>query len=233
MYARRLEGRTLTLGVSGKLWRDALVMYDRETDSLWTQISGEALQGPLAGKSLVEFPSELTTWKDWRERYPDTWVLKKDQEYAGSAYDWYTGDDGKLGVFGTRNPDKRLDGKQVVYGVRLPDGGAVAVVASRVEVEGGSGVAVRASSRSILLAPAASGPIRAFLLPSSPPGGPDPPARRRDDGTWELADGSVVDPDQEAIVSGPQAGADLTRLSVLRAYWFIWASFYPRSEIVR
>ncbi len=47
MYARKVGEQTLTLGVSGNLWKDVLVLYDRETDSLWTQLSGDAIDGPL------------------------------------------------------------------------------------------------------------------------------------------------------------------------------------------
>ena len=49
MYARPTddEGRPLTFGVSGKLWRDALVMFDRQTGSLWSQISGDAIRAEL------------------------------------------------------------------------------------------------------------------------------------------------------------------------------------------
>lgn len=62
MYAREVEGRTLTFGVSGKLILNALVMYDRQTDSLWSQFLGVAVQGPLAGTKLEVLPSVLTDW---------------------------------------------------------------------------------------------------------------------------------------------------------------------------
>ena len=49
MYARDLDGKTLTLGVSGKLIRNSLVMFDRETDTLWSHLTGEALEGTPGG----------------------------------------------------------------------------------------------------------------------------------------------------------------------------------------
>ena len=52
MYRREVEGRELTFGVSGKLFKNALVMYDRETRSLWSHFSGEALSGPMKGRRL-------------------------------------------------------------------------------------------------------------------------------------------------------------------------------------
>ena len=45
MYARKVDNRTLTFGVSGLLVRNSLVMYDRETGSLWSHLSGKALDG--------------------------------------------------------------------------------------------------------------------------------------------------------------------------------------------
>ncbi|WP_336360728.1 DUF3179 domain-containing (seleno)protein [Haladaptatus sp. ZSTT2] len=52
-----------------------LVMFDEATRSYWSQILGRAICGPLEGERLVIRPSELTTWGDWKTRYPDTDVL--------------------------------------------------------------------------------------------------------------------------------------------------------------
>jgi hypothetical protein len=61
VYARTVNGRTLTFGVSGKLIRNSLVMYDRETHSLWTHLTGGAIDGPLRlGLWTITFPSYTT-----------------------------------------------------------------------------------------------------------------------------------------------------------------------------
>ena len=78
VHDRRIGERELTLGVSGKLIDGNLVMYDRETDSLWHQASGSAVEGELSDQRLAELPSEqwrITTWKEWRAEHPDTQVL--------------------------------------------------------------------------------------------------------------------------------------------------------------
>ena len=54
-----------------------LVMYDRQTDTLWLQISGEGIDGPFKGVSLVKVPHVQTTWAAWKEMHPDTLVLDK------------------------------------------------------------------------------------------------------------------------------------------------------------
>jgi hypothetical protein len=52
VYARNLGPRTLTFGVSGMLYRDALVMYDRETGTLWSRIDGRARHGKSGGPTI-------------------------------------------------------------------------------------------------------------------------------------------------------------------------------------
>ncbi|QIO21830.1 DUF3179 domain-containing (seleno)protein [Haloarcula sp. JP-L23] len=71
VYDRTLDGRTLTFGVSGKLADDALVMYDRETDSEWRQPSGEAIAGPFEGTRLDARPAPILTAARFRAEYPD------------------------------------------------------------------------------------------------------------------------------------------------------------------
>ena len=81
VFSRNTEpgGDTLSFGVSGKLLYETLVMYDRESDSLWSQLCGAALDGPMAGTRLSFFPSVFTTWSAWIEARPDTLVLDKDE----------------------------------------------------------------------------------------------------------------------------------------------------------
>ncbi len=75
MYSRRLEGRTLTLGHEGILYKNSFVMYDKETGSLWVHTTGKAVRGPLQGKQLQFLPSTITTWKQWKSQHPETLVL--------------------------------------------------------------------------------------------------------------------------------------------------------------
>ncbi len=78
MYARPLhQGRPLTFGVSGMLWRASLLMFDRETESLWSHVTGQAVSGPLAGQRLTMLPAVHTTWALWRASRPATVVLAK------------------------------------------------------------------------------------------------------------------------------------------------------------
>jgi hypothetical protein len=132
VYARpQIKETPTTLGVSGMLWRDALVMYDRATNSLWSQVDGTAVAGPEKGKRLQELPSELTTWGQWKRRHPDTLVLVK-PSLSASPYDGYFTDPEHIGVRGSINPDSRLPGKELVIGIER-NGRFAAVPLSLVE----------------------------------------------------------------------------------------------------
>ncbi len=77
VHAREVDGRTLHFGHSGWLWRNAYLLYDRETDSLWHHQTGWAVAGPLRGRALARFPTSLTTFAAWRAAHPGTLVLPK------------------------------------------------------------------------------------------------------------------------------------------------------------
>lgn len=79
VYDRRVDGQTLTLFVSGELHGENMMMKDAETGSEWPQIMGEAVHGPLTGKSLAQIPSVWTDWKTWRTQHPDSTLLKISQ----------------------------------------------------------------------------------------------------------------------------------------------------------
>ena len=85
--------------MSGKLWHGVLVMFDRDTGSLWTQLDGRAIQGDLAGERLEHMPSMYTTWAAWKEAHPDSLVLDKDEferEQTASHYEDYFADPERL-----------------------------------------------------------------------------------------------------------------------------------------
>lgn len=67
----------LTFGVSGKLLQNTLVMFDRETETLWSQLYGASLEGSLTPATLAFFPSVLTEWQLWYEEHPNSMVLSK------------------------------------------------------------------------------------------------------------------------------------------------------------
>jgi uncharacterized protein DUF3179 len=77
-----IEGRRHIFLVSGLLYQRNLLLYDQETESLWSQLLSQAVTGPLAGKSLKVLGAENTTWGAWRGIHPDTQVLSSATGYT-------------------------------------------------------------------------------------------------------------------------------------------------------
>ncbi|MDP6027324.1 MAG: DUF3179 domain-containing protein [Pseudomonadales bacterium] len=84
---------TLYFGVSGLLYNSDVLLYDRNTETLWSQLMGEAIAGKLIGTKLTQLPVFHTTWKDWRARHPDTLVISNEtgfrRNYQKSPYKGY------------------------------------------------------------------------------------------------------------------------------------------------
>jgi hypothetical protein len=116
-------GRVLTFGTSGLLYRSNKLMFDVETGSLWSSLTGKPVVGPLAGSrfELAALPVVTTTWGEWKERHPDTMVLSLDtghtRDYSeGAAYRAYFATDELM--FDVFLRDGRLPNKAEVLVVR-------------------------------------------------------------------------------------------------------------------
>jgi hypothetical protein len=77
VWDRRVGGRALTLRPSGKAYRADAVLYDTETESLWPQLSGHAVRGPMKGARLSLVPSMLASFGDFRAAFPDGQVMQR------------------------------------------------------------------------------------------------------------------------------------------------------------
>lgn len=113
------DGQTLEFGTSGKLYNSNLVMYDRNTNSLWSQAMAQSIAGELSGVKLERIPFDLVTWKDWKKIYPDSKVLSQDtghsRPYGADPYgDYYTSPEI---LFPVSNNDNRLGVKEIVIGL--------------------------------------------------------------------------------------------------------------------
>lgn len=120
-YERVLDGEAVEFGTSGKLYNSNLVMYDRKTDSLWTQIDGEAIIGPKTGDVLTPVSLDTVTWKEWFAAHPDTEVLSKKtgftRNYGADPYSNYFEED--FLMFPVDHQSDKLANKDVVYGITL------------------------------------------------------------------------------------------------------------------
>lgn len=99
-FKTELAGYQLQFGVSGLLYNSDVLLYDRRTNSLWSQLLSKAITGPLKGNELTRIPIEHTTWADWRTQNPDTLVLSQDTGYRRDYKDNpYAGYDEHEGVY--------------------------------------------------------------------------------------------------------------------------------------
>jgi len=124
-FERRQGGKVLEFGVSSLLHNNDLIMYDRQTESLWQQITGKAIAGPSRGDQLKSLPVAMVPWKAWAAAHPDASVLTvegiKTERYMHDAYRGYAESD-KL-FMPVSATDARLHPKRVIYALETDQGG--------------------------------------------------------------------------------------------------------------
>jgi len=120
VFDRRVHGRTLSFGTTGNLRNSDLVMWDRQTESWWQQLTATAVVGGLAGTRLTVLPSQTLSWRDFKRRYPDGDVLSRDtgadRPYGRTPYDQYDRPDVPPFLYEGRTDD-RLPPKERVVAV--------------------------------------------------------------------------------------------------------------------
>lgn len=121
-FERTIDDEPVTFGVSGLLRNFDLVMYDRTTETLWQQFTGEAIVGTHAGKTLALVSSQLLSFQQFREHYPEGMVLSRDtghdRRYGQNPYAGY--DDVDKPPFAYDGPtDDRLPPKAKVVTVSI------------------------------------------------------------------------------------------------------------------
>ena len=227
----RVVERELTFGVSGYLFHNNLVMYDHQTNTLWSQILAQGIRGALNGQQLNLVSSQLMEWGQWKALYPETRILSAESlgKQADSIVDPYAGyyASGVAGLVGSPG-DERLPAKALVVGL-VVGGEARAYPLS--ELEQHSLVNDQLGSLPLLLvydpelqtvwayrrhvndetltfqANEESGSLRDEETAS----------------TWDVRSG--------AAVAGPQRGTRLQRLSAPLVYWFAWSAIYPQTDL--
>lgn len=97
VFERTIDEKVERFGVSGKLWESNLLMYDLETESLWSQILGEAVVGEKTGALLTVLPADTLTFAEVKEYFPEAQILSRetgyDRSYGASPYGDYETND--------------------------------------------------------------------------------------------------------------------------------------------
>lgn len=232
VYRTEIDGVHHELGTSGFLYRSNKLMYDHETKSLWSTLTGTPVVGPLVDHGIeLELGHVVTsTWGEWRRRHPDTRVLSLDTGYdrdyrEGVAYRDYFATDALM--FEVPESDSRLLNKDEVLALRFDDdGGREKVLAISARFLSEHPVYHdRIADRAFVVLTDASGANRVYETNG---------VRFR---TWN-GDDAVVDEDgatwtlSEDAISRPGI-EPLSRLPAHRAFWFGWFAAYPHTRLVK
>ena len=243
-----IEGKLLDFGTSGKLYHSNLVMYDRQTDSLWPQALGQAVMGPLTGTKLELVPVQIVAWTDWVAEHPHGKVLSTDtgayRPYGHNPYEGYDSPDSPPFALGGK-ADPRLPPKARVVGVQVgSDVMAFPYDRLRSAASGGwATVSAKVGGRSVVVfwkEGAVSAVDQAAISHSRAVGATGVFDPRLDGRTLTFrgtAAGAVDDQTGSTwdifgrAVSGPLEGSSLDMVISIESFWFDWAAFHPDTRI--
>jgi len=241
-FDRNFDGQVLDFGTTGRLRNSDLIMYDRQTETWWQQFTGEGIVGKYAGEQLRFLTSQVLSWKDFKEAYPDGEVLARPNMPRNYGYNPYVGYDSTSRPFLFRGtPDARLAPAERVLGLTT-DIDAIAYPFTVLEEAGvvhdsfgGLELAIfhkaglaSALDSSLISQGRDIGTVAVYdrqvgdqLLTFSP----------NEDGSFSDAEtGSTWDILGEAV-AGPLAGEKLTPILHFDHFWFAWAAFFPETEL--
>ena len=227
MYQRKLDTYEFEFGTSGLLYQSSKLMYDHQTNSLWSTLQGKPVVGSLVGKniSLQKLPGVTSTWEKWVTRHPSTTVLSLDtgheRDYGeGVAYrDYFATQKLKYSV--TRRDD-RLENKTNVLILR--DGSESVAITIDLLVKQNCFHQDLGDRKWVLLTDSV-GTCRVY------------DASHYRFSSWNGNDrvidelGNAWHVTEDALVS--QEGMELKRFAAHRAYWFGWYAQFPNAKLVK
>jgi len=226
VFERVIDGKEVEFGTSGKLYNSNLVMYDRLTDSYWSQALGVAITGELTGYELKRIPFDVISWADWKTLHPDTLVLTTEtghiRSYGVDPYgDYYT--DPRI-LFPVEHEDDRMHPKELILGFHESD---VYKAYKQDDVESAIVINDIFNNKPMMLVSLFSGDSRAF-------------DRTVNDKvlTFDFVDNVIIDLESKSkwnydgvATSGSMEGIQLVRLPFNPGFWFQWVAFHPDTEV--
>ncbi len=242
VFKRTVSGNVHDFGVSGFLRNSDLVMFDRQTESWWQQITGEAVVGELTGATLEFLPSSTISFEDFRAAYPNGKVMSRDtgfsRSYGRNPYAGYDSNDSPFLFSG--EVDDRLDAVDRVVAMEV-GGEAAAYAFSRLEehpvvndLVGGRPVVIlfRKGTVSSLDRSAIneSADVGAGVAYSREVEGRTLTFESAGDAFRDVETGSLWDISGRAL-SGQLAGMQLETLVHGNHFWFAWAVFKPETRV--
>jgi hypothetical protein len=207
---------------------NALVMYDRETESLWSQFLSQSVSGELTGTKLETIPLTLTTWAKWKETHPETIALRKGGRGGDPYVGYYAGR--SAGVIGESNRDDRLPTKELVLGLGF-DSEPVAFPHSKLRAEQLVQISHAGDPTVVYFDPATDTALAYAAMVNGLE--LDFELIERDGREWlqDTQTGSRWVPFTGQAIEGELAGTALERLHAINVFWFAWNDFYPDTDI--
>jgi hypothetical protein len=244
-YDRRLGDRVLDFGTSGKLYQSALVMYDRQTKSLWSHFTAQAIAGTLTGTRLQTIPVALVSWRDWRHAHPNGLVLSRntgfDRPYGQNPYPGYDDVNTPPFLF-SGEVDGRFAAKERVTGVRNGDD-AIAILNRDLKRHPVIEASVGGRDVVVWRKPGTASSLDDSDLPNGRDVGATGAFEPAIDGqhlTFQRTKSGFRDHETGSrwdvlgrATSGAYAGRMLTPVEHVDTFWFAWAAFLPHTRIMR
>jgi hypothetical protein len=243
VFERTVGDAVLDFGTSGKLYHSDLVMYDRQSHSLWAQMGGRAIVGARAGTRLTMVPANTLAFETWRGTYPGGKVLSRDtghrRSYGTNPYVEY--DEPSVGPFLYRGKlDRRRSPKERVVGVRIGD----AARAYPWPVLARTPVIHDTLAGEPLVILYRSGTVSALdqgeIAQSRDVGATSVFSRRLGSRvlTFDVAEQGFRDRETGTTwnllgigQAGPRRGERLRAIPHVDAFWFAWAAFHPATSV--
>lgn len=234
VFDRRAAGNN-TLGVSGLLFMNNLIMYDRSLEqSLWPQLSRGARCGAKKGTNLTMVPAIEMTWAGWQTLHPDTRVVSSQtdipREYTRYPYFDYDRPDNDDLLFPMPGDiDRRRPPKELVLGIPAGDSSGIAFPFGALQELGDVAVVNTAVDNQpiVVFWDGPRGAAAAFLASSE--------GTTR---TFRVESGQIVDESGSAwridglATSGSLAGTRLDPVAeAFVVFWFAWPAFHPAAQL--
>jgi hypothetical protein len=248
-FRREVDGEAVEFGTTGMLRNSDLVMYDRETESWWQQITAEAVVGEQAGERLEVLPSQILSWSEVARLYPDAQVLSRDtgfdRDYGSNPYTGYDSDPGSQPFLFRGEPDRSLPPKERVAAIRAGERSAVVYPFSRLAEDAPVNDTVAGTPIVVLFEPDVASALDSSTISSGRSVGAAALFSRALDGrtlVFEAGDepGEFRDAQTGSSWSmtgvatdGPLRGKRLEQLPHDDQLWFAVAAFYANAEIRR
>ena len=243
-YDRRVDGRVLEFGTSGLLWNSALVMFDRQTETLWSHFTGQGIVGELTGTEIDKFPVATVPWGVWRDAHPDGMVLSRDtgfdRSYGRNPYPGYDDVNSEPFLF-EGEVDGRYTAMTRIVGVEI---GADALGVPLVTLQEEQVVTAEVGGTDLVLfwAPGTASALDADDVAGGDDIGATGVFIPVVDGrslTFEATDDGFVDAETGSIwnllgqaTDGPLSGSSLDAVERVDTFWFAWSAFQPDSAIL-